>query len=84
MSTTKDWRPGTREGQLAMARDWKTVTAARQSDWDIPAATLTGFDSLIQAAETALGAAQNRPPAPRWPPPNVRKPSTGWWKKCGT
>ena len=57
MST--DWLPGTREGQLAMARDWKSVMTAHAAEWNIPAAVLTEFDGLLQAAESALETALN-------------------------
>ena len=59
MSTTRDWLPASREGQLAMAKDWQSVAAANAQAWGIPAAVLTELDGLIQAADTALATAQN-------------------------
>jgi hypothetical protein len=56
---SKDWWPQGRAEQLAMAKDWKAVMTANAAAWNIPAAVLTEFDALIQAAETALSAAQN-------------------------
>ena len=56
---TRDWLPASREGQLAMARDWKSVMTAHAAEWNIPAAVLTEFDALVQAAESALETAQN-------------------------
>ena len=59
MSVTRDWLPHTREGQLAMARDWKSVMTTQAAAWNIPAAVLTDLDTLFQAAESALAVAQN-------------------------
>jgi hypothetical protein len=56
---SKDWWPQSHAEQLAMAKDWQAVMTANAPAWNIPAAVLTGFDTLIQAAGTALGAAQN-------------------------
>jgi hypothetical protein len=38
MSNTTDWLPGTREGQLAMAKEWVTVMTAHAQEWGIPSA----------------------------------------------
>ncbi|GHV89010.1 hypothetical protein AGMMS50267_13700 [Spirochaetia bacterium] len=54
-----DWLPGTREGQLAMAKDWKGVIPANASAWNIPAGVLQELDPLIQTAETALETEKN-------------------------
>ena len=59
MSTTKDWLPAGRDGQLSMADDWQSVAATNAQAWGIPAAVLTELDGLIQAADTALATAQN-------------------------
>jgi hypothetical protein len=59
MSKTTDWIPGTRDGQLAMAKDWQAVMAAKAAAWGIPASALTEFDGLVSAAETALETAKN-------------------------
>jgi hypothetical protein len=59
MSKTTDWLSGTREGQLAMARDWQDVAGTNASPWGIPPAVLQNFDTLISAADTALTAAKN-------------------------
>jgi hypothetical protein len=59
MSKTTDWFPGTREGQLAMARDWNSVITASAAAWSIPADALTGLDAVFQTAESALTTAQN-------------------------
>jgi hypothetical protein len=42
-----------------MARDWKAVMAASAAAGSVPAAALTEFDALFQAAESALATAQN-------------------------
>ncbi|MDR0684434.1 MAG: hypothetical protein LBF83_04835, partial [Spirochaetaceae bacterium] len=57
MST--DWLPPTREGQLAMAKDWQSVAGANADAWGIPAAAMTSFGTHIQTAEGALAAAKN-------------------------
>jgi hypothetical protein len=59
MSQKTDWIPGTRTGQLSMARDWKSVMAARAAARNIPASALTEFDALFQTAQGALETAQN-------------------------
>jgi hypothetical protein len=59
MSQKTDWLPGTREGQLAMARDWQSVAGTKTAAWGIPAAVLTELGTLITAANTALTTAQN-------------------------
>ena len=57
MST--DWMPGTREGQLSRAKDWKAVMTPNADAWGIPPAVFTELDALITAADSALGTAKN-------------------------
>ncbi|MDR2510842.1 MAG: hypothetical protein LBC77_09390 [Spirochaetaceae bacterium] len=59
MSATRDWMPGTRAGQLVMARDWNAVIGGKASAWSIPQDVLTDLGALLQAAESALEVAQN-------------------------
>ncbi|MDR2742823.1 MAG: hypothetical protein LBB98_11820 [Treponema sp.] len=59
MAANKDWLPGTREGQLVMAKDWKAVMTAGADAWGIPLAAITELDALIQTADTAFAAAKN-------------------------
>jgi hypothetical protein len=59
MSTTRDWLPTTRDGILAMAKDWQTVAAPKAAAWGIPATALQGLDALAQAADAALTTAKN-------------------------
>jgi hypothetical protein len=59
MANRTDWLPTTRDGQLAMTRDWNSVMAANAAAWGIPAAVLTELDALFLAAESALETAQN-------------------------
>jgi hypothetical protein len=42
-----------------MTKDWKEVIAAKQNEWNIPAAAVSAFDGLVQAADSALTAALN-------------------------
>jgi hypothetical protein len=35
MSKTTDWMPGTRDEQLAMAKDWAAVMAPRLAAWGL-------------------------------------------------
>ncbi|GHU81567.1 hypothetical protein FACS189468_4480 [Spirochaetia bacterium] len=58
MST--NWLPGSRVGQLALARQWAAVLADKASDWGIPAAMVSGFIGLITAAEEALAKVQDK------------------------
>ncbi|MDR2509226.1 MAG: hypothetical protein LBC77_01125 [Spirochaetaceae bacterium] len=54
MSQKTDWMPGTRGGQLNMAKDWNSVMTQNAAAWSIPAASLAEFDALIQTADGAL------------------------------
>ncbi|GHV55355.1 hypothetical protein AGMMS49579_17990 [Spirochaetia bacterium] len=58
MST--NWLPGTRVGQLALARQWKAVLTASASGWSIPAADVTAFTGLITTAAAALEKVQDK------------------------
>jgi hypothetical protein len=42
-----------------MAKQWKEVMAAKQNEWNIPAAALSGFEALVQAADSAMTTALN-------------------------
>ncbi|AEF83246.1 hypothetical protein [Leadbettera azotonutricia] len=57
MPYSSKWLPGTREGQLEMARTWSTVLSSNAKAWSIPAAELTGLNSLVSASAKALDAA---------------------------
>ena len=59
MSTSKDWLPNSRDGILAMGRDWQSVAGTGANVWGIPANVIQALDSLIQAAGAALAAAKN-------------------------
>jgi hypothetical protein len=59
MAANKDWMPGTREGQLAMARDWQSVAGTNAQAWGIPPTVLQELDSSIQTADNALAVAKN-------------------------
>ena len=59
MSQKTDWLPGTRTGQLTMAKDWKAVITGSAAAWSIPGTAVTGFTAITTAAETALDTARN-------------------------
>ncbi|MDR1220153.1 MAG: hypothetical protein LBK73_11190 [Treponema sp.] len=59
MAATKDWLPASRDGVLAMAKDWLSVTGTKSQDWGVPASVLQNFDALTTSAESALDAAKN-------------------------
>jgi hypothetical protein len=59
MSKKTDWMPGTRTGQLAMARDWISVIGTNAAAWGVPADVLTGLSAVTEAANTALSTARN-------------------------
>ncbi|MDR0582972.1 MAG: hypothetical protein LBG57_01285 [Treponema sp.] len=59
MSTSKDWLPNDREGQLSMCRDWMDVTGPNESAWGIPPAAMQELNTLYQNAENALAVAKN-------------------------
>lgn len=49
-----DWLPGTREGQLNMAKVWNNVIQTAGNGWGIPAAEVGELGTAIQNAETIL------------------------------
>ena len=59
MSLKTDWMPGTRDGQLAMAKDWVSVTGTNAHLWDIPLTAVQELGGLTEAADTALAVAKN-------------------------
>ena len=58
MASTKDWLPGTREGQLAMAKEWLAYAAPQAEAWSIPSTALVELRSRIVKAQAALEAAK--------------------------
>jgi hypothetical protein len=59
MAESKDWYPGTRAAQLAMAKKWVVVLDAQGVDWGVPAAVMTEFSALTSAADGVLTAAMS-------------------------
>ena len=59
MSQKTDWMPGTRDGQLAMAKDWVSVTGTNAHLWNIPLTAVQELGGLTEAADTALTVAKN-------------------------
>jgi hypothetical protein len=59
MSTTRDWLPTTRDGQLAMAKDWVSVTGTNAHLWGIPLTAVQELAGLTDAADAALATAKN-------------------------
>jgi hypothetical protein len=45
MGQKTDWLAGTREAQLAMAKDWKIVMTVNAKAWGIPSAALTELEA---------------------------------------
>ncbi|MDR3355956.1 MAG: hypothetical protein LBO04_02085 [Spirochaetaceae bacterium] len=69
MAAAKDLFPATRDGQLAMAKDWKSAAGTNALACGIPPAVLTELDALIKAADTALGLKpRDTTPGPRGAP----------------
>ena len=52
MST--DWLPGTREGQLNMAKVWATALQTKGTAWGVPAGTLPELQTSITDCEAIL------------------------------
>lgn len=50
---SKGWFPGRQEEQLAMAKTWKNVLAAKAAAWGIPAAQAASLDAAITGVEQA-------------------------------
>ena len=59
MSQKTDWMPGTRTGQLALAKQWQPVITANATAWGIPTTEVTAFGALITAADAALEKVQD-------------------------
>jgi hypothetical protein len=57
MPYNSKWLPGSREGQLEMAKTWSTVLGSKAKALGIPAAELTDLNSRISMAAKALDAA---------------------------
>jgi hypothetical protein len=55
MAYNKDWLATSRSGQLNMAKVWYAVLDVKKTAWDIPQTVLTGFQPLINSAETIFG-----------------------------
>jgi hypothetical protein len=54
MAISHDWFPGTREGQLNMAKVWATVIQNRGAGWGIPAGTQAELTASIAESESIL------------------------------
>ena len=60
MTSSKDWLPSTKTGQLEMAKRWVEVLSARASLWNIPEDALTNFKNVVKTAENAFDVVQNK------------------------
>jgi hypothetical protein len=59
MAHYTDWLPTTRDGQLAMAKDWVSVAGTNAHLWSIPLTAVQELGGLTEAADTALATAKN-------------------------
>jgi hypothetical protein len=59
MAPTKDWLLTTRDGILAMARDWLAVCLGKKTAWNIPDSAMEELITLRTAAGNALETAKN-------------------------
>ncbi|MDR0629075.1 MAG: hypothetical protein LBG24_05470 [Treponema sp.] len=59
MAVTSDWFPASRDEQLAMAKNWGNILAARGTEWKVPDADVQELAALTAIADTALAAAKN-------------------------
>jgi hypothetical protein len=59
MAGNKDWFPGTRDAQLAMAKKWVLILTDKGPDWGVPDAEVQAFSGLTSVAGAALTAAKN-------------------------
>ena len=59
MSTSRDWFPTVRTGQLTMAKNWGQIMGSSAALWNIPPATVQQLTALTGEAESALAEAQN-------------------------
>ena len=59
MAITKDWLPGTREGQLSIAKNWVTCLGSQAGTWNVPAAAALELRTFMLKAQTALDMAKD-------------------------
>ena len=59
MSNTRDWLPGKRSEQLAMANDWVRLFRSNGTRWAIPTSVQTELEILTETAEEALSFANS-------------------------
>ena len=59
MAATKDWLPTTRDGQIAMAKEWINYAGSQAEAWNIPAAVVTELRTFMLKAQAALDTAKN-------------------------
>ena len=59
MSVKKDWLPTTRDGILAMSRDWIMASTAKKTVWNIPGSMIVEMTTLRESAAAALEVAKN-------------------------
>jgi hypothetical protein len=57
MSNVRDWMPGKRADQLAMAKEWYTVLNHNGQKWKIPDDAETAIEGLAETAQDALNLA---------------------------
>ena len=57
MST--DWKPGTRDGLLVMAKNWGVILTAQGSAWNVPAPETQELSTRTDTADAALTVAKN-------------------------
>ncbi|MDR3197090.1 MAG: hypothetical protein LBU34_04395 [Planctomycetaceae bacterium] len=51
MQSNKDWMPGKRVDQIAMARDWLQILSAKAPSWGVPASEVAVLRTLAENAE---------------------------------
>jgi hypothetical protein len=60
MAHYTDWLPTTRDGQLAIAKDWVSVAGTNAHLWDIPLTAVQELGGLTEAADTTPGCGEKR------------------------
>jgi hypothetical protein len=59
MAESKDWFPGSRDEQLAMAKKWVAVMTDQGTAWGIPQEVTTELSGVTGAADSVLTAAKS-------------------------
>ncbi|MDR2150430.1 MAG: hypothetical protein LBO67_06375 [Spirochaetaceae bacterium] len=59
MPAAKHWYPGSRNAQLEMAANWRSVLATKANEWHVPTEAVTQLNTVADSAASILADAKN-------------------------